>query len=35
MIRLNVFIQVEKQNYDQVVNIAKELVAASQKDTDV
>jgi len=32
MIRLNVFIQVEKQNYDQVVNIAKELVAASQKD---
>ena len=33
MIRLNVFIQVEKQNYDQVVNIAKELVAASQKDT--
>ena len=32
MIRLNVFIQVEKQNYDQVVSIAKELVAASQKD---
>ena len=32
MIRLNVFIQVEKQNYDQVVNITKELVAASQKD---
>ena len=32
MIRLNVFIQVEKQHYDQVVNIAKELVAASQKD---
>ena len=32
IIRLNVFIQVEKQNYDQVVNIAKELVAASQKD---
>ena len=29
MIRLNVFIQVEKQNYDQVVSIAKELVAAS------
>lgn len=28
MIRLNVFIQVEKQNYDQVVS----LVAASQKD---
>ena len=27
MIRLNVFIQVEKQNYDQVVSIAKELVA--------
>lgn len=32
MIRLNVFIQVEKQNYDQVVSIAKDLVAASQKD---
>ncbi len=32
MIRLNVFIQVEKQHYDQVVNIAKELVTASQKD---
>ena len=32
IIRLNVFIQVEKQNYDQVVSIAKELVAASQKD---
>ena len=30
MIRLNVFIQVEKQN--QVVSIAKDLVAASQKD---
>ena len=29
MIRLNVFIQVEKQNYDQVVSIAKDLVAAS------
>ena len=32
MNRLNVFIQVEKQNYDQVVSIAKDLVAASQKD---
>ena len=32
MIRLNVFIQVEKQNYDQVVSIAKDQVAASQKD---
>ena len=32
MIRLNVFIQVEKKNYDQVVSIAKDLVAASQKD---
>ena len=31
MIRLNVFIQVEKKNYDQVVNIAKELVVAAHE----
>ena len=32
MIRLNVFIQVEDNNYNQVVTAAKELVAASLKD---
>lgn len=32
MIRLNVFIQVEKQNREAVVALAKELVVASLQD---
>lgn len=32
MIRLNVFIQVEEKKREEVVALAKELVAASQKD---
>ena len=32
MIRLNVFIQVEKQNREAVVTLAKELVVASLQD---
>lgn len=32
MIRLNVFIRVEENNREAVLSLAKELVAASQKD---